>query len=141
MTKGQEIANEWFNIGVPVGTDTKQQLAMTIDAAIAEAVSKRTVECANAAAGEYTVSNMEIGHVGCPDVRQRIHRAILALNTPAPAYPFGKDASGRQCADWRPVSGTILTSWCRGGRDTPIEYLRTTAAFCEVCGAPRTKGQ
>jgi hypothetical protein len=132
MTKGQEIARRF---ALDVYYD---QCCAAIDAAIAEAVSKTRVECAE----------LPIPFVGdrhCPhyiegfEAGLRQYRSAI-LAPPAPAYPFGLDASGRQCADWRPVSGTILTSWCRGGRDTPIEYLRTTAAFCEVCGAPRMKG-
>jgi hypothetical protein len=101
MTRGQEIANEWFNIGVPVGTDTKQQLAMTIDAAIAEAKRKTRQEFADvlrdAKCRCHELVNLHNG-IHCEDVKQTIKDidSILALSIP-PARPAESRSLNRGC--------------------------------------------
>ena len=77
MTKGQEIA---FFVYGNHNVDAKYELEKSIDAAIAAAVEKRTVECADVAGYEFTKHD----HTG-----YSVCNAILALNTPARAYPFG----------------------------------------------------
>jgi hypothetical protein len=117
MTKGQEIAASI------AGCELHSKLsANAIDAAIAEAVSKRTVECATLA-----------------DSDKPIQRAILRLNSPPPAtvYPFEKpcrcweysvpDAQAVSQSNWRRLLATHST----------YVYLCPDAAYCEVCGAPR----
>jgi hypothetical protein len=116
MTKGQEIAKQIW--AVPVTQLTEPDAAAAIDAAIDAAVSKRTVECASLAESD-----------------KPIQRAILALNTPAPAYPFGLDASGKQCTDWE-FDGDHW--WNRIG-DYPHD-IDAHFTHCPFCGAPRTKG-
>jgi hypothetical protein len=125
MTKGQELAELYAMPGF--GTDC----AAAIDAA----VSKRTVECAE----------LPIPFVGdrhCPhyiegfEAGLRQYRsALLALNTPASAYPFGKDATGRQCACWEQNDRL----WWNKDGDYPHD-LDAHYTHCPFCGAPRTKG-
>ena len=130
MTKGQEIARRF---ALDVYYD---QCCAAIDAAIAEAVSKTRVECAE----------LPIPFVGdrhCPhyiegfEAGLRQYRSAI-LAPPAPAYPFGKDASGKQCeCGWHkePVSKKWWTN--RSGFDFSLYEDYT---HCPFCGAPRTKG-
>jgi hypothetical protein len=92
------------------------------DAAIAEAVSKRTVECATLA-----------------DSDKPIQRAILRLNSPppAPAYPFAQP-----CRCWeysKPIEfAESQSNWRRLlSTHSTYDYACPDAAFCEVCGAAR----
>jgi hypothetical protein len=95
------------------------------NAAIAEAVRNRTVECADVAVKEFSKHNYTCG--------SDVHCAILALNAPpAPAYPFGKDATGRQCDHWKKKDDW----WVSEHRD----FLISDYTHCPFCGAPRTKG-
>jgi hypothetical protein len=93
----------------------------TLEKHIAEAVSQRTVECADVL--------VAAGYEG-----SMIHRAILDLNAPpAPAYPFS-------CKCWLLAKNG---SWYRQedfGTYTSTINPRFDAKHCEVCGAPRTKG-
>jgi hypothetical protein len=82
-------------------------------------VSKTRVECAGICLTKHFASDAA--------------RDILALDAPpAPAYPFGLDRSGKQCACWK----TTGSEWQR-----PVGVghgvLQPCANFCEVCGAPR----
>jgi hypothetical protein len=123
MTKGQEIAQR-FN-----AVDSFDRLAEEIDDAIAEAVSQRTVECAEtlkAFCVERHIWFAEGGLWRCG------YDAILALNTPAQAYPFGLDASGKQCEHWQKKDDW----WGHKSGD----YLISDYTHCPFCGAPRTKG-
>ena len=103
-------------------------------AAIAEAVSKRTVECAEtlkAFCVERHIWFAEGGLWRCG------YDAILALNTPAPVYPFEKpclcweysvpDAQAVSQSNWRRLLATHST----------YVYLCPDASYCEVCGAAR----
>jgi hypothetical protein len=124
MTKGQELVSR---------NQPDSLLAQAIDAAIAEAVSKRTVECAEAL-------KAFIGERNLDGVWRAAYAAILALNTPATVYPFEKpcrcweysvpDAQAVSQSNWRRLLTTHST----------YVYLCPDAAFCEVCGAARTKG-
>ena len=147
MTKGQEIANEWFNIGVPVGTDTKQQLAMTIDAAIAEAVSKTRDECAR------TCNALRVAQRMPSDLTWNMalyeaEKTIIGLNDPpVPAKPVW-------CEHIHLAGGCVWTlkgKYTQGhwrddvGWAVPEFMHHCPVAGCgkprpEVCGAPRTKG-
>jgi hypothetical protein len=100
------------------------------DAAIAEAVSQRTVECADLC---LTTRALTVY-----DIRNSVKDAILALNAPpAPAYPFAQpcqcweyskpDAQAVSQSNWRRLLATHST----------YVYHCPDAAFCEVCGAPR----
>jgi hypothetical protein len=105
------------------------ELEAKLDAAIAEAVSKRTVEC-DRVASEWMREH------GTMDVWTGLHLAIIALNAPpAPAYPFGKDATGRQCACWEQNDRL----WWNKDGDYPHD-LDAHYTHCPFCGAPRTKG-
>jgi hypothetical protein len=115
--------------------DKDHELGRAIDKAIAEAVSQRTVECA-ATFNKYCQE-----HYGV-DGNPAIFDSILALNAPpAPVYPFEKpcrcweysvpDAQAVSQSNWRRLLATHST----------YVYLCPDAAFCEVCGAPRTKGK
>ena len=123
MTKGQEIGNV-YAIG-----HRWDECASAIDAAIAEAVSKRTVACAEDVRTELRAFD----ETGLAD---RCYNLCLALNTPpAPAYPFGKDATGRQCACWEQNDRL----WWNKDGDYPHD-LDAHFTHCPFCGAPRTKG-
>jgi hypothetical protein len=122
MTKGQEIAYRWNSSGA------YERQAEAIDAAIAEAVRARTVECADVL--------VRAGYEG-----SMIHRFILDMNKPLlPPYPFEKpcqcwvysvpDARAESQSNWRRLLATHNT----------CVYLCPDAAYCEVCGAARTKG-
>ncbi len=114
MTEGQRIVAE----NLPDSLLTQE-----IDAAIAEAVRARTVECAALA-----------------DNYKPVQRAILALNAPPAPYPFAHpckcweyskpDAQAVSQSNWRRLLSTHNT----------YVYLCHDAAFCEVCSAPR-KGE
>jgi hypothetical protein len=128
MTKGQEIAKQIW--AVPVTQLTEPDAAAVIDAAIAEAVSKRTVECADLC---LTTRALTVY-----DIRNSVKDAILALNAPpAPAYPFEKpcrcweysvpDAQAVSQSNWRRLLATHST----------YVYLCPDASYCEVCGAAR----
>ena len=122
MTKGQEIAASI------AGCELHSKLsANAIDAAIAEAVEQRTVECAGICTTKHFASDAA--------------RDILALDAPpAPAYPFAQpckcwvysvpDAQAVSQSNWRRLLSTHST----------YVYACPDAAYCEVCGAPRTKG-
>ena len=115
MTKGQEIGNV-YAIG-----HRWDECAAAIDAAIAEAVSETRQECAVICQTKHFASDAA--------------REILALDAPpAPAYPFGLDASGRQCDHWQLDSDR---KWKRGIPDLAYVHLCPDADFCEICGAPR----
>jgi hypothetical protein len=105
-----------------------KELEASRAAAIAEAVSKRTVEC-DRVASEWMREH------GTMDVWTGLHLAVIALNTPAPAYPFGKDAKGKQCECWQAHGEGWKDSdggvWSLGGK----------IRHCPFCGAPRTKGE
>ncbi len=119
MTKGQEIAKQIW--AVPVTQLTEPDAAAAIDAAIAEAVSQRTVECAALA-----------------DNYKPLQRAILRLNSPppAPAYPFAQP-----CQCWHTCEPWNGKRWFREFPSKDLE-LASDAAFCEVCGSKRaTKGE
>jgi hypothetical protein len=153
MTKGQEIVQQWKSWQDCTG------LAQAIDAAIAEAVrearparcqehkymvtslnsiceicdmeeavaeavSQRTVECAEVAQQAYSQDGWK---------RSDIPAAILALNTPAPAYPFAQPC---QCWVWRD-SGNGQEYWLRGPVGSIGIEMNHDAAFCEKCGAKR----
>jgi hypothetical protein len=122
MTTGESLVSIWRN-----NITLEQEKAAAIDAAIAEAKREARVECADVL--------VRAGYEG-----SMVHRAILDLNAPpAPAYPFGKDATGRQCECWEDASRVSPQHWSRddSGMD---RWLPHDAAFCEICGAPRTKG-
>ncbi len=114
MTKGQEIAFAVYG-------DKDHELGKAIDSAIAEAVSRRTVECA-------VLANKWSADLSSAE---RISRYILALNAPpAPAYPFG-------CKCWLLAENG---SWYRKedfGTYTSTIHPRFDAKHCEVCGAAR----
>jgi hypothetical protein len=106
---------------------TAEATAILMQGKVAEAVSQRTVECADVAGYEFTKHD----HTG-----YSVCNAILALNTPAQAYPFGLDASGKKCQcwtmhhngpAWQDNEGSV---WSLGGK----------IRHCPFCGAPRTKG-
>ena len=93
-----------------------------IDAASAEAVRKTRVECAGICLTKHFASDAG--------------RDILALNAPpAPSYPFGKDASGKQCECWKLNN----PHWFRikGEGTRPCQVLDRDATHCMDCGAPR----
>ena len=90
------------------------------DAAIAEAVSQRTVECAGICLTKHFASDAA--------------RDILALDAPpAPAYPFGLDASGKKCDHWKKKDDW----WVSEHRD----FLISDYTHCPFCGAPLVKGE
>ena len=114
MTKGQEIAFAVYG-------DKDHELGKVIDKAIAEAVSQRTVECADVL--------VEAGGKGT-----HIYWSILDLNAPpAPAYPFAQPC---KCWVWRD-SGNGIEYWLRGPVGSIGIEMNHDAAYCEVCGAPR----
>jgi hypothetical protein len=117
MTKGQSIVLAGYTPG-----HWDKECAAAIDAAIAEAVSKRTVECA-ATFNKYCQE-----HYGV-DGNPAIFDSILALNAPpAPAYPFG-------CKCWtRLGEGGAWHRVTTGGYTCGFQL---DAKHCEVCGAPR----
>ena len=120
MTKGQSIVLAGYTPG-----HWDKECAAAIDAAIAEAVSQRTVECADVAGYEFTKHD----HTG-----YSVCNAILALNAPpAPAYPFAQPC---QCWVWRD-SGNGQEYWLRGPVGSIGIEMNHDAAYCEVCGAPR----
>jgi hypothetical protein len=123
MTTGQEIAFAVYG-------DIDHELGKVIDKAIAEAVSKRTVECAKTC-----VKRCRSLYQGVSASEIELSKAILALNTPAPAYPFGKDAMGRQCECWRICNGHY-ERWTDNG--TVVFNIHQQA--CQWCGAARTEG-
>jgi hypothetical protein len=134
MTKGQEIANEWFNIGVPVGTDTKQQLAMTIDAAISEAVSQRTVECAKVATRVVLSCRNEM----CGSVNDALQRSVScsinALNTPAPVWPVWQHKGDCETQyQWDEKT----SRWFFQSDGPACVYAADWWKACPSCGAPR----
>jgi hypothetical protein len=93
------------------------------DAAIAEAVSQRTVECAEDVRTELCAFD----ETGLAD---RCYNLCLALNAPpAPAYPFQKPC---QCWTYHPSGNFYLTTRSQF-------YLNRDANYCEVCGAQRVK--
>ena len=118
MTKGQEIVCMYCPV-------TDSELVAMIDAAIAVAVSRRTVEC-DRVASEWMREH------GTMDVWTGLHLAIIALNAPpAPAYPFG-------CKCWtRLGEGGAWHRVTTGGYTCGFQL---DAKHCEICGAPRTKG-
>jgi hypothetical protein len=120
MTKGQEIAYKWNSTGA------WERQAEAIDAAIAEAVSQRTVECA-----ETCVNSCRSLYQGVSASEIFLSKAILALNTPAPTYPFEKP-----CKHW-----TLRDdgSWLHYLQREPLAYQHLDASFthCPFCGAPR----
>jgi hypothetical protein len=91
-----------------------------MEEAIAEAVSQRTVECAGICTTKHFASDAA--------------RDILALDAPpAPVYPFQKP-----CKCWHTCEPWNGKRWFRDFPGKDLE-LASDAAFCEVCGAPRTK--
>lgn len=69
--------------------------------------------------------------------------ACLALATPpapaepqGPPYPFGLNAKGEQCRDWR-WSRSSDPCWVRTVSGSGEHWLPDDAKHCEVCGAPR----
>ena len=122
MTKGQEIAGNAAETHIKK-TLYVSDLADAIDAAIAEAVSKRTVECAEDVCTELCAFD----ETGLAD---RCYNLCLALNAPpAPAYPFQKPC---QCWTYHPSGNFYLTTRSQF-------YLNRDANYCEVCGAQRVK--
>jgi hypothetical protein len=123
MTTGESLVSIWRD-----NITLEQEKAAAINAAIAEAKREARVECADVL--------VRAGYEG-----SMIHRAILDLNAPpAPAYPFEKpcqcwvysvpDAKAESQSNWRRLLSTHST----------YVYACPDAAYCEVCGAPRTKG-
>ena len=124
MTKGQETFDKWVDTDVPPGMTSQEQLFAMIDAAIAEAVRARTVECAEAL--------VRTGYEG-----SMIHRFILDMNKPpVPPYPFEKP-----CQCWRPDEPGSKV-W-RHDLPEPSNYvlLPIYDNNCRYCGSKRiTKG-
>jgi hypothetical protein len=138
MTKGQQIAFAVYG-------DKDHELGRAIDAAIAEAteaVAKCTAAATTILMEEKLAYAVEKRTVECAGICTTKHfasdaaRDILALNAPpAPVYPFGKDATGRQCACWEQNDRL----WWNKDGDYPHD-LDAHFTHCPFCGAPRTKG-
>ena len=119
MTTGESLVSIWRN-----NITLEQEKAAAIDAAIAEAKREARVECADVL--------VRAGYEG-----SMVHRAILDLNAPpAPAYPFGKDATGRQCDHWHIKEACGTEYFWRDCGDLSFK-LNDDAAYWEVCGAKR----
>ena len=146
MTTGETLVSIWCDV-----ITLEQEKAAAIDAAIAEAVSKRTVECADVLrlgpdkASDAGFQNNYFNGWQCS--RIHFHAAILALNTPAPAKPVW-------CEHIHLAGGCVWTlkgKYTQGhwrddvGWAVPEFMHHCPVAGCgkprpEVCGAPRTKG-
>jgi hypothetical protein len=115
MTKGEKIASMFAHM------DYYERCSAVIDAVIDTAKREARVECAGICTTKHFAADAA--------------RDILALNAPpAPAYPFGKDATGRQCACWH---HHLNGNYYRQRDSTSPRCLPADAAYCEVCGAKR----
>lgn len=136
MTKGQEIvAKQLMYVNISPGPE----LVQLIDAAIAEAVTQRTKECAKRAEDYLWDALLDTSQeppntpelVMCYQSKngafsQEVEEAILAIDKPKPVW----------CADFEWVDTEELngcTNWKRKGSGyAPTEWLH-----CPFCGAPR----
>jgi hypothetical protein len=140
MTTGESLVSIWrdnitleqekaaaINAAIAEATEavakcTAAATTILMEEKLAEAVSKRTVECAGICLTKHFASDAG--------------RDILALNAPpAPAYPFGYGYEGKLCECWHICNGHY-ECWTTNG--TAVFNIHQQA--CQWCGAPRTKG-
>ena len=134
MTRGQEIAAQIW--AVPVTELTEPDAAAVIDAAIAEAVRKQTVKCANAA-DKVLDATPACGSLCCCPCHDRIHTkmhdAIIALNDPP--VPLWKHKYGCHTPfQWN----AKLQRWALPDKvDGVTECTHKSWHYCPSCGAAR----